>query len=133
MEHQRRVSRTFAAVVAGLVLAAAAGCGTDGRSAEVRVDVSVSVCREASACTLLPAAGARVTVLDGADHVVARGTARADGTFTVPVRPGTYRARAVLGALGLHDGRVAPAQAEKNGSADLSLVLLPSLAATPLR
>lgn len=73
--------------LAVLALLLVAGCAED-ESAEVVVDVRVTICAEA--CRDLPAAGADVTLLDEAGTVVASATADSRGRARFTPGAGTF-------------------------------------------
>jgi len=83
--------KTQTGTVVALVLLATQGCSSDS-DGTISVDGRVQICGQATACVLLPAAGARVAIVNGSE-VVARGSLDDQGRFSTQVGTGSYSAR----------------------------------------
>ena len=75
------------AVVPSLLLT---GCGGSDSASQLTVRARVNVCRTADRCVMVPAAGARVRVVDSAGAVVLDDALQEDGTATAAVDPGQF-------------------------------------------
>ena len=85
--HVRSPHWLVLAVAPSLLLA---GCGGSDPTAQLTLRARVNVCRSADDCVVMPAAGARVQVVDSAGAVVMDGLLADDGTLAADVDPGDF-------------------------------------------
>ena len=85
--HVRSPQWLVLAVAPSLLLS---GCGGGDPTAQLTVRARVNVCRSADDCVVMPAAGARVQVVDAAGAVVVDGPLTEDGSLAADVDPGDF-------------------------------------------